>query len=235
MQGKGLLMPALAFCLLTPNGGCRSRPLSPVTQDTDELVEYVKDPNSIVKWYHFWGARKNVTGWYPSDYRMGAVYRTRCDIYLEPFTSGRHAGNFRALASDNNGNLGETSGGAPPPGSTDVLSAGTRVRFMQMWIEADGKTDAVVVPYVSVLDGNLLGRWVALDAVSIKQRRDNNDVAHPCNVDEKYLEVAEQSNNPWENPPPGIPPLPPPQIMPSMPANVNVQAGNGSILLGPRR
>lgn len=228
---------AVVVATLLSVSGCARAPLAPVAQNTDELVRYVQDPNSIIKWYHLWGARKNVTGWFPSDYQMGGVYRVQRDIWLGLFDGGSHAGNYRALRAAAITDADKMASESPPPGAIEVLHVGTRVRFQQMWIESDGRSDALVMPYVEVLEGPLQGQWVGLNAVSITKRRTEQESPHPCNVDPQVFALATDDQQPMALPggglPPGVPPYAPSPGVPPLPVNVGVGPfGNGPVQLG---
>ena len=241
MRERSLAIGAVTVAAFLFMSGCARAPLAPVAQNTDDLVQYVQDPNSVVKWYHLWGTRKNVTGWFPSDYQMGGVYRVQRDVWLGQFNGGSHAGNYRAVSAATITDPEKMTSEGPPPGAIDVLHAGTRVRFQQIWIEADGRSDAVVMPYVEVLDGPLQGQWVGLNAVSVTKRRTEQEVPHPCNVDAAVLTLAADDQQQMALPggglplgvPPGATPYPPSPGLPSLPVNVGFgPIGSGPVQLG---
>ena len=67
-----------------------------------------------------------------------------------------------------------------------IMSAGTRLRFRQIWLEGNFETGVYVKGYAEVLDGPLQGKWINISFISDRGK----NYGHACNVDPECLEYV---------------------------------------------
>lgn len=79
-----------------------------------------------------------------------------------------------------------------------VMSAGTRLRFSQIWLEGNCENGVVAKPFAEILDGPLKGKLISIyfisdhedDVLDHGQHSDTtNNRYQRCNVNPRYLEL----------------------------------------------
>jgi hypothetical protein len=171
--------------------GCQSGPRPPAI---GEPPEYITDPSSILRIWNCLGAHKEVTREYPTDYRIGGVYRLLQDVVVTngdtaslatPYwISGHETSRMESVRGEIAANQA-----AGRRETRTVLPAGTPLRFDEIWLEGNFETGIYVHPYATVLDGPLQGQLIGIGCITDRTTEPGTR-RERCNVNPAYLELV---------------------------------------------